>query len=38
MKKLAFLIPLLIASPALAHGGHGVEAGLQALLAADEWS
>ena len=32
MKKLAFLIPLLIASPALAHGGHGVEAGLQAVL------
>ncbi|MBB4063357.1 HupE/UreJ family protein [Gellertiella hungarica] len=32
MKKLAFLIPLLIASPAFAHGGHGAEAGLAAGL------
>lgn len=33
MKRLAFILPLLLATPAFAHGGHGAEAGLFAGLA-----
>lgn len=33
MKRLAFILPLLLATPAFAHGGHGTESGLLAGFA-----